>query len=318
MRECRDGQCGFRDGQDREQPRDQNTLQPGSYREAGSVNLGPGQILHGTRWKVKQIPELFDDLNFEPPPWILKLLGHPTQEPDNRQGSLTSEDETVLVPRLPQITLKHQDITRWQWACGAPLGARERHWLKIRRHWSYKRIVLQESNIWPRLVSFESPGLALSFSFASATYGALHALAWSAASPSKAETTLWRVAVCVPTGGLPLFLFLYCWTCPRIKTRHHGCLYRGLFGLLTGRALIYVERRLDAVEWRLGPVKWRLDAVKGILSQVISNKRIVRSMSLIYFLARIYLVVECFVNLFHLPAAVFQVPNWSVYFPHIS
>lgn len=39
---------------------------------------------------------------------------------------------------------------------------------------------------------------------------------------------------------------------------------------------------------------------------------------LAYILARGYLVVECFINLSHLPAGVYDVPNWAVYFPHIS
>ena len=39
---------------------------------------------------------------------------------------------------------------------------------------------------------------------------------------------------------------------------------------------------------------------------------------LAYVLARAYLVIECFINLSHLPAGVYDVPSWSAYFPHIS
>lgn len=42
------------------------------------------------------------------------------------------------------------------------------------------------------------------------------------------------------------------------------------------------------------------------------------SVFLAYVLARGYLVVECFINLSHLPAEVYDVPIWSTYFPHIS
>ena len=38
----------------------------------------------------------------------------------------------------------------------------------------------------------------------------------------------------------------------------------------------------------------------------------------LYVLARAYLVIECFINLFNLPAGVYKVPNWTAYFPHIS
>ncbi|KAL8996922.1 MAG: hypothetical protein Q9169_003681 [Polycauliona sp. 2 TL-2023] len=40
--------------------------------------------------------------------------------------------------------------------------------------------------------------------------------------------------------------------------------------------------------------------------------------ALAYVLARSYLVVECFIQLSHLPAGVYQQPEWSTYFPHIA
>lgn len=38
----------------------------------------------------------------------------------------------------------------------------------------------------------------------------------------------------------------------------------------------------------------------------------------LYMLFRVYLVVECFVQISHLPDSVFTVPTWSQYIPHIS
>ena len=43
-----------------------------------------------------------------------------------------------------------------------------------------------------------------------------------------------------------------------------------------------------------------------------------RTVLLAYVLARAYLVVESFISLSHLPAGVYDVPEWSTYFPHIS
>jgi hypothetical protein len=38
-----------------------------------------------------------------------------------------------------------------------------------------------------------------------------------------------------------------------------------------------------------------------------------------YVFGRIYLVVECFIQLFHLqPGLVFVQPSWSTYFPHLG
>jgi hypothetical protein len=39
---------------------------------------------------------------------------------------------------------------------------------------------------------------------------------------------------------------------------------------------------------------------------------------LFYTVARVYLVVECFINVAHLPDGAYQVPRWAQYVPHIS
>ena len=41
-------------------------------------------------------------------------------------------------------------------------------------------------------------------------------------------------------------------------------------------------------------------------------------LAFLYTAARIYLVVECFINLKYLPEAAYVVPEWSRYFPHIT
>ncbi|KAK4108127.1 hypothetical protein N656DRAFT_784667 [Canariomyces notabilis] len=38
----------------------------------------------------------------------------------------------------------------------------------------------------------------------------------------------------------------------------------------------------------------------------------------LYVLARVYLVVECFINLVHLPESAYKLPEWSQYVPHIG
>jgi hypothetical protein len=38
----------------------------------------------------------------------------------------------------------------------------------------------------------------------------------------------------------------------------------------------------------------------------------------LYIFARIFIVVECFLDVFHLPDSAFEVPQWSQYFPHVG
>ena len=68
----------------------------------------------------------------------------------------------------------------------------------------------------------------------------------------------------------------------------------------------------DSISWievlgeKLGDtLEWAIKLAFGLLA-------------LAYVLARAYLVVECFINLSHLPAGAYDLPNWSAYFPHIS
>lgn len=41
-------------------------------------------------------------------------------------------------------------------------------------------------------------------------------------------------------------------------------------------------------------------------------------LALLYVFARVFLVVECFLNIRHLPDVAYQVPQWSQYLTHIS
>ena len=61
---------------------------------------------------------------------------------------------------------------------------------------------------------------------------------------------------------------------------------------------------------------WRWTNIFGIVWLALLSIDIL--MLVVYTLARAYLVVECFINVFHLPAGVFDTPEWSTYFPHIS
>jgi hypothetical protein len=39
---------------------------------------------------------------------------------------------------------------------------------------------------------------------------------------------------------------------------------------------------------------------------------------IIYIMCRGFIIVECFLDVFHLPDSAFEVPRWSHYFPHIG
>lgn len=135
-----------------------------------------------------------------------------------------------------------------------------------------------------KIEEFEELPIILAFSAAAFIYGGLHALAWFAHFNSSTEQLLWRISACMVMGGPPIhFVFSTC--LPQFDTSvapDHEVLHW----------VIVVTLLLS-----LGPHILLFGA---------------------YVLARAYLVVECFINLSHLPAEVYDVPNWSTYFPHIS
>ena len=116
-------------------------------------------------------------------------------------------------------------------------------------------------------------------------YGGLYLLAWGMPFASGAERSLWRFS------GIIL-----------VST---GLGFTGLTGLF---------KAYDVLDLEIGsafstPV-WTLLLVFAYLFFI--------TVCLGYPLARTYLVVECFLQLSRLPASAYEIPAWSIYFPHIS
>ena len=124
----------------------------------------------------------------------------------------------------------------------------------------------------------------LGFASAALIYGGLHALAWSAHFQSPTQRLLWRIFSCSVMAGLP---FLWPWYQIRELVRGYIIYHTNL-----GRTVAAACSSFSSLVFIL--------------------------LLLLYILVRAYLVVECFTNLFNLPAGVFDETQWSAYFPHIS
>ena len=179
---------------------------------------------------------------------------------------------------VASISLNIQDVNRWQMAWRA-FQLYEN--LDLMKAWD--RPLVQRSRNWPGMDKIFTFPVGLGFSFAAAIYGGLHALAWKAHFISLPEQTLWRVSSCVVMGGCPVIL---AWNASLYKLGD----WEDMGGL--------VQRVVRITFYPL----------VGLYVLLI----------LAYILARAYLVIEGFINLSHLPNGVYDVPNWSAYFPHIS
>lgn len=140
-------------------------------------------------------------------------------------------------------------------------------------------------------------------------YGGLHCLAWHAPFATRVETLLWRISSIAVMATFVLVLLFYSWELlPPI--------WQDIDAALDPFASFSLEKRVDMPEW----LELFLLPFQGIFLfglKVLWDLTVAAAAAL-YCLARIYLVVECFINLSHLPESVYAVPVWSQYVPHIS
>ena len=151
-------------------------------------------------------------------------------------------------------------------------------------------------------------------------YGGLHCLAWNAPFTTKTEALLWRLSSIAIMLTFALVLLFYVWNLsPRFWVDFSDWRHKtGGFPLVVLYPVIWLILWLPdpwedwAVNILVIPVLW-----VGLLVRAIYDVVVVAAVVL-YCVARVYLVVECFISLAHLPASVFEVLVWSQYVPHIS
>ena len=183
-------------------------------------------------------------------------------------------------PLLPEMRLSRQDIVRWKMAWRAVQAFK--HDFPSHSSISTSNAIKSRCENWPKAGEiFNNVSVALGFSAAAFIYGGLHALAWSAHFDSSIERLLWRVSACAVMGGIPV-VYVYA-------------------------KAIY---KFVNLPWDFFPLNIIVRHYRYSWPAVV--------LLLAYILARAYLVVECFINLFNLPAGVYDIPRWAAYFPHIS
>ncbi|KAI4281001.1 MAG: hypothetical protein L6R35_005773 [Caloplaca aegaea] len=241
------------------------------YDEQDLVRVGPGQVVPGTKLRLKTVPQL----------------------------KAFWDDQSAYTPPVPSLDLTKQDLTRLKMAEAAYqayIGHDNYTTEELKfSPWTFRR----HCGDWPKRPEGD---LATPFGFSCAAliYGGLHVLAWFAHFNSTTEQLLWRISSCVVMGGLPI-LFINQFRIDQLLG------YYSFFWSMIFKFGISYYTRL----FRRLPTNTQVATF--ILCLTIEFV-----VFPIYVLARAYLVVECFMQLSHLPAGVYNVPEWSTYFPHIS
>ena len=247
--------------------------------EVTSIILEPGQILQGTGFQILRPQDIpYSELVTVSNSGIVNLT---STRPEVRKAF------NELHSTLPHVNLTARDITRWRmaWRACRPHLQKKPNNIRTLPDASHHQLLARRCRDWPEWYRIINVPTFLGFTAATFIYGGLHALAWSAHFESATEKLQWRISSCVVMGGLPMILSI---AGLQHHTRiafwqYHSALKRRLNGIF------------DSTLWYI------------CIVMIVANV-----------LARAYLVVECFINVFHLPAGVFDTPEWSTYFPHIS
>ena len=196
--------------------------------------------------------------------------------------------------RFPDVKLISRDVNRWRMASRAIqlIKDYEGHFDAVPNI----RLLIPRCGNLPDEYEMRRPVVALGFSAAGTIYGGLHALAWSAAFATIVQRLLWRLSASLVVTGFPLissfyWLQIYIFSILDIDPKPHGLRQIVHSGVFQNRFRNLIDRSILVV---------------------------IRLFTLAYVLARVYLVVECFINLFNLPAGAYDTPTWSIYFPHIT
>jgi hypothetical protein len=149
-----------------------------------------------------------------------------------------------------------------------------------------KNIIPQKDNftialrIKYRLFCIVTNVFVVGFFLAGLFYGSVHLFVWNRPFRSATERLLWKVSSLTILGSGVLLTLYY-------------CLWQVCIGYMsTGRRAACVGR-------------WGKAALYAVFL-------------LFYLFCRTFIIVECFLDVFHLPDSAFEVPQWSQYFPHIG
>jgi len=135
-------------------------------------------------------------------------------------------------------------------------------------------------------------------------YGGAHALAWNAQFATRARMILWRISsVAIAAPGLYLF----------------GAMGGMIFIVIPFLPFISLMQKSKTLSKALGVIKPSLTGIGVILLVILFIPTVLALLGFIplYLLARFYIVVESFLSLGYLPTDVFEIPQWSQYFPHV-
>ncbi|KAL8755004.1 MAG: hypothetical protein Q9199_003934, partial [Rusavskia elegans] len=201
-----------------------------------------------------------------------------------------NEDCEYTAP-VPQLSYTQQDVNRWMMAGRAcatfvrddlPTDTTENVAPFVRRCGDFRFIEVSKASV------------AVGFGAVAMIYGGIHAFAWLAYFRSTTEQLLWRVSTCIVTGGIPVMYAIV-----TITDWHYELKSSLERSDMVGEVCGLVGRFVTIADLR------RRRGDKGFIILVLGSI-LFWTVVLLYVLARVYLIGECFIQLTHMPADVYK------------
>lgn len=223
-------------------------------------------------------------------PWTSHLAKRKARDTELKLSSIKLSKGKKLASirnEHEDIILEQEDARRWQMAeelLGEDLLRRSDNEWQVTitdRSKNWPSVDLDPKKIdWSLLLAFNASGIL---------YGGLHVLAWNATFATDLQKGLWRLA------SLFVITFMPASTVVVLAEKL-------MFTMISARIVGHTPTE--------GFYKLLYRFKVFIIFFLLSL--------LAYLWARVYLVVECFISLFHSPIEVYDLPQWSAYVPHIT
>ncbi|KAL8779155.1 MAG: hypothetical protein Q9213_007081 [Squamulea squamosa] len=205
------------------------------------------------------------------------------------------EDCAYTAP-IPQLSYTQQDINRWEMAKRACAILVEYDFpvtlsaVFVRGCGDFDSIDVREISV------------AVGFGAVAMIYGGIHAFAWLAYFRTTTEQLLWRVSACIVMGGIPVMYAIVVAT----DLNYEPISYLGTPNMVR-EGVLFMKQLSKFASFRKRSKRIN---DKGFIILILGSI-IFWTVVLLYILARAYLVIECFIQLSHLPAGVYKVPEWK-------
>ncbi|KAK3345785.1 hypothetical protein B0T25DRAFT_264100 [Lasiosphaeria hispida] len=166
---------------------------------------------------------------------------------------------------------------------------------------------------WPMYFGFGVTGFI---------YGGLHCLAWNVPFPTDLERLFWKLSSVTVSSTGALLLLVYTWELvPPFWSDSFesvATLFERAGGMVADIPVGQSRAAIKKARFRAAtrPLIFLLPFLAGLL-KVLYDVFIILFM-MFFCVARLYLVVESFINLAHLSDSVYLLPKWSQYMPHIG